>query len=304
MCVTPIRIGQGSDAMVVGCGKCMPCHIKYCNQWRFRMLIHANNNPVFHCVTLTYTNDHLPIVKSEYNGKNYMTLVKADTQNFFKLLRYYTNERYKQYAPKVSYLISGEYGDKLKRPHYHAIIFNAHPDDILKSWTKGAIHFGDSDLEATVNYALKYTLKSRIHTYYHKGSPYIRPFMTCSKGIGIQLVSTEQRRYGRHVIKCIHNVDLPDNVHIGNNKTSLPRYYQNIINKKIDTEEHKIKAIKKEMELNSKVAKSGKTRIEYNKMYHKYLWQISKEQMYDNEITMDIPPELQEYLNNKTITNH
>lgn len=196
MCVTPIIL---KNEMIVGCGRCVPCHIKYCNQWAYRFNIHLNHNPIAYCITMTYNNLHLPIITDLDTNRNYMSLSKRDIQLFMKKLRKAHVKRYGKLAPKISYLISGEYGDKFKRPHYHAIIFNAHADDILNSWTDsngeaiGQLYFGQNDIQATLKYALKYTIKSKIHTYYHKNSHYIRPFVLVSKGIGEQMLVTKKK---------------------------------------------------------------------------------------------------------------
>lgn len=65
-------------------------------------------------ITLTYSPEALP-----KNG----TLVKRDVQTFFKRLR-------KSLSPKkIRFFACGEYGEKLSRPHYHAIIFgHSFPD--------------------------------------------------------------------------------------------------------------------------------------------------------------------------------
>lgn len=58
-------------------------------------------------ITLTYDDDHVP------EGG---TLVKRHFQLFMKRLRKSTGQ-------KIRYYMAGEYGDKLGRPHYHALLF-------------------------------------------------------------------------------------------------------------------------------------------------------------------------------------
>ncbi|WNK14846.1 MAG: replication initiator protein [Microvirus sp.] len=292
MCLTPITLASKET---VGCGKCMPCHLKYCNQWAFRFKIHHTHNPLAYCVTLTYDKKHLPLVQSD-EGRVYMTLDKTHTQKFFKKIRKANIKRHGQKAPKISYLIAGEYGDKFKRPHYHAIIFSAHADDIIQSWEHGSIYFGKSDIQATLNYALKYTLKSRIYRLYHNHAPYIRPFMLCSQGIGAQLVTTKSKRYdylnqetgeiqkNRRVIKCIDNVQLPDTVKSGGIQMSLPRYYQRIANITVDTEQFRVKSIEKAFKMGHWLNEQKLTTTQWKKMYQKTLWETSKTHMYDNEV--------------------
>lgn len=58
-------------------------------------------------VTLTYATENLP-----QGG----TLVKKDFQDFMKRVR-------RRYAKKISYYHCGEYGERTRRPHYHALLF-------------------------------------------------------------------------------------------------------------------------------------------------------------------------------------
>lgn len=59
-------------------------------------------------ITLTYDDDHLPV-----GG----TLKKDDWQRFAKRLRKHFKGR------KIKYFHCGEYGERTKRPHYHALLF-------------------------------------------------------------------------------------------------------------------------------------------------------------------------------------
>ena len=144
------------------------------------------------------------------------------------------NKRYKNAPnkPKISYLICGEYGDKFKRPHYHAIVFGAHADDIVKSWPYGAIYFGANNPDATVKYALKYVMKSRL--WKSMGGSYERPFINVSKGIGAsliergsktyQVVNTETGEFHKYKITC-YNSNVPEQIEFGGIRMLLTRYY-------------------------------------------------------------------------------
>lgn len=72
-------------------------------------------------ITLTYDDEHLP-----KNG----TLNKKHFQDFMKRYR-------KAIAPKkIRFYHCGEYGDKKRRPHYHALIFGDYFSDAKFSHTK------------------------------------------------------------------------------------------------------------------------------------------------------------------------
>ena len=86
-------------------------------------------------------------------------------------------------ARKLSYIpfmVTGEYGEKNKRPHWHAIIFNYSPPDkkhkyttdldekvydseeISKLWGKGNIEFGSVTMESA-GYVARYAAKKLVH---------------------------------------------------------------------------------------------------------------------------------------------
>lgn len=125
-------------------------------------------------LTLTYDDAHL---KSP-------TLNYLDFQLFMKSLlelrtRNVTDKetRDKLYIP---FMVTGEYGEKNKRPHWHALLFNYSPPDanpthqtklghqvyhskILSDlWGKGKIEFGDVTLESA-SYTARYAAKKLVH---------------------------------------------------------------------------------------------------------------------------------------------
>lgn len=92
----------------VPCGKCSGCRADQALMWSVRAYHESTQHLKNSFLTLTYSDENLPP-----DGK----LDKAHLQNFFKRLR-------KQYPPKhIRYIACGEYGEKTRRPHYHAIIF-------------------------------------------------------------------------------------------------------------------------------------------------------------------------------------
>lgn len=281
MCLSPITIKKNTaDSLTVGCGRCEPCHIKYVNQWSLRFRIHANYNPIFFCVTLTYSGKNLPYVTTK-QGKTYMTLYRAHATNFFKTLRNNHNKTYKNVPkPKISYLICGEYGDKFKRPHYHAIIFGASRSDIIKSWKYGEIHFGASDLEATVNYTLKYAVKSRLYKIYNN-TAYERPFINVSKGIGLDLICDPLTGEAR-------TTKLPELIQVKSHTVQLPRYYTSKLGINLDTEKYKELSIEKHR-LHAKLLKEQNSNTyKYVKEYHKNRYDKSNPNSYNNEIITNI----------------
>ena len=114
--------------VTVPCGKCIGCRLDYSRQWANRCMLEMQYHDEAWFVTLTYDQAHVPL--SWYDDPNTgeafqaMTLRKRDFQLFMKRLR-------KAYEPqKIRYFAAGEYGDKKLRPHYHAILFGLHLDDL------------------------------------------------------------------------------------------------------------------------------------------------------------------------------
>lgn len=98
------------------CGHCVGCRKEQARQWATRCMHEAAMHAESCFITVTYDDEHLPHPPS---------LAKREHQLFMKRLR-------KALEPKkISFFLSGEYGDKYGRPHYHAIIFGWWPEDCV-----------------------------------------------------------------------------------------------------------------------------------------------------------------------------
>ena len=110
----------------IPCGKCIGCRLEYSRQWAIRCVKELETTKgQSWFLTLTYDNDHLPrkTFQEEASGTRVQVgeLRPTDLQLFIKRLR----ERVRRkYNVELRFFACGEYGDKYKRPHYHAIIFN------------------------------------------------------------------------------------------------------------------------------------------------------------------------------------
>lgn len=139
---------------LIPCGHCMGCRLDRARVWADRMLLElADNNYNAIFVTLTYDNEHVPYTQPLKPGLYYVpeagvqyfdseelwvpesygafkgsqTLCVRDVQLFFKRLR----KAFK--GKRIRYFLSGEYGPKTNRPHYHAIIFGLSLSDFEDS---------------------------------------------------------------------------------------------------------------------------------------------------------------------------
>jgi len=91
----------------VPCGQCIGCRLDYARQWAIRCMHEASLHEYNCFITLTYHPDFLP------KGG---TLVKKHFQDFMKRFR-------KKIEVPIKFYQCGEYGEKYRRPHYHACIF-------------------------------------------------------------------------------------------------------------------------------------------------------------------------------------
>lgn len=116
---------------LIPCGHCLGCRQQQANEWTNRLLMESKYHDSMYFVTLTYDNDHLPAnyEVDEETGelKGGFTLSKRDCQLFMKRLR-------KAFpADRIRYYLAGEYGPTTGRPHYHAILFGLHVNDLEPS---------------------------------------------------------------------------------------------------------------------------------------------------------------------------
>lgn len=99
---------QGAVPAQVPCGQCIGCRLAHSRDWATRCMHEAHMHESSSFITLTYSPEHLP-----ENG----SLVRKHFTDFLKRLRKALG------SVKIRYFGCGEYGSKLERPHYHAIIF-------------------------------------------------------------------------------------------------------------------------------------------------------------------------------------
>lgn len=102
-----LRRHRTMRALDLACGQCIGCRLERSRQWAVRCVheaqLHENNS----FITLTYGPGHLEAARS---------LCYRDFQLFMKKLRRSTPE-------KIRFYMCGEYGEKNKRAHFHALLF-------------------------------------------------------------------------------------------------------------------------------------------------------------------------------------
>lgn len=173
-------------------------------------------------VTLTYDADHVP--------KDGSLSVKA-CQDFLKRLR----ERVR--PVRIRFFLCGEYGERLARPHYHAIIFGWEPPDrkrlpghfdyaeysselLSEIWGHGNVHVGGVSFDSAsyvANYATKKISGEKAEAHYGGRRP---EFLLMSRRPGI----------GRWWIEEFAGDVYPaDEVIVRGVQARPPRYYDQVV---------------------------------------------------------------------------
>lgn len=97
-----------SSQIQLSCGRCIGCRLERSRQWAMRLTHELRFHKESSFITLTYKPECLP----EHGSLNIKHF-----QDFMKRFRKDV------YPKKIRFFHAGEYGEKLGRPHYHAIIF-------------------------------------------------------------------------------------------------------------------------------------------------------------------------------------
>lgn len=234
-CIRPLKGGFDSkgnitfsekqaDKSIIGyefeCRKCLPCRLNIAREKAIRTLHESKMHEDNIFLTLTYSDEHMRSSK----------LIYEDFQKFMKKLRKTQNQ-------KISYMVTGEYGELNKRPHWHAIIFNYSPkdlkyyytsdrgDDVFKSktidklWAKNNSELRPNEIGSvtleSAGYVARYASKKLVHGK-DQDHDYHPIHKTSSKyGIGRPWIE----KYYKHTFENGF-VTLPNG-----QITKIPRYY-------------------------------------------------------------------------------
>lgn len=180
------------------CGRCIECRLQYGAEWALRSVKEAMMYDQNCFITLTYSDENLGNNKLNYIedfqpfinrlrskifndfmkknfGEGYWSSLDPKQQKEFR--KEHKNEIEKT---RISVFSTGEYGEKGKRKHWHALIFNWRPSDLLFKfstsrgdknyssasldllWGKGDTITGDITLESA-GYCARYAAKKLCH---------------------------------------------------------------------------------------------------------------------------------------------
>lgn len=227
ICWSPKNYSKEYATFQLPCGKCISCRLEYARQWAIRCVHEAQMHEKNSFITLTYSDENLISDK----------LIYSDFQKFMKRLRR------KNPHLTIGCFVTGEYGDKRKRPHWHAIIFNWRPsdtiykysnergDDVFSSseltslWPHGISELGSVTFESA-GYCARYAAKKLVH-----GSDQSHDFQPISK-------KSSKNAIGKAWLEK-HWPDAFNYGHIileNGSKSAIPRYYEKWLQKNHPTE--------------------------------------------------------------------
>jgi hypothetical protein len=116
------------DLIQLPCGRCIGCRLEYSRQWANRLMLEREYHDSAYFVTFTYNDFFVP--RAYYpdpetgEALTSLTLSKVHWQLLMKRVR-------KMFPDdQLRFYVSGEYGTDTMRPHFHAIIFGLHLDDL------------------------------------------------------------------------------------------------------------------------------------------------------------------------------
>lgn len=119
----------------VPCGKCLGCKQKKIRDWALRCQHESKMHEFSYFVTLTYDDDHLPDGGS-LRYEDFRSFMKK-ARHWYGIFDWKTKKQWDK--TKIRFFMCGEYG-KLKRPHYHVLLYNFPIPDLkfLKTSSKGS----------------------------------------------------------------------------------------------------------------------------------------------------------------------
>jgi len=152
----------------LNCRQCSGCRYARLREWATRIYCESKLHSESCFLTFTYSPEHLPDSQNLY---------QEDMTLFWKRLR----KRYPHHH--IRYFYAGEYGEKLRRPHYHAIVMGFDPlDKIAKGkrgayqqfvsqslndlWGKGWVDVGEANMNS-IMYTAGYIQKKAMGPAYH-----------------------------------------------------------------------------------------------------------------------------------------
>jgi len=225
--------------ITVPCGGCIGCRIDNAREWTIRCMHEAQSHQDNSFITLTYSNEHLPI-DTGLDKKHFQQFMKNLRQNFP--------------TKKIRYYMVGEYGDKNMRPHYHACLFGLDFTDKMhfkrnenrgmlytsptldRIWTKGFSTIGTVTWQSA-GYCARYIMKKvKLKDDAQKGTYGLRRYERVDQDTGITIRIQPEYNQGSlkpgighdWFKKYTSDVFPADFIVINAKKYPVPKYYDKL----------------------------------------------------------------------------
>ncbi len=250
------RLPPKGEAVTLPCGQCWGCRLEQSRQWATR-LTHENSQHKESCfITLTYNKENLPGDWS-LHVEHFQKFIKRLRKKIKTQIKYFHAGEYGE--PKIPLAVNayGEYiGERLGRPHYHALIFGYEfkdkkilkavenggenynyytSEELTKIWGKGYCLIGDITWKSAAyvaRYAMKKITGDKKESHYERKKP---EYITMSRRPAI----------GTGWYKKYKDGVFPwDEVIINGYKTTPPRFYDKILEKEDETTYLEIKRLR------------------------------------------------------------
>ena len=227
-----IRLSLGhDDYFSVPCGMCLNCRVDKQNSLIDRAEWEYINYGCGAFVTFTFDDAHLnqyQFIDSK-DGKLKATLSRKCGKDFLNRLNKLVKKFCKEIGvtplcrPDYKYILSGEYGDKFKRPHFHALFFGLDFAFCKRLFWRAWKGYGQIQVNPIraggIKYATKYItsqtfgyLKFYQYGYHHLEAPYSVHSTKFGEGLYKSQISYIKNHNGNY---RWHNTDRP-----------LPKYYK------------------------------------------------------------------------------
>lgn len=240
-CISPIKAGFNRNDDIVystkladpgqigfqfECRKCLPCRLNIAREKAIRSTHEAKMHQDNIFITLTYDEQNLESPRLIY--EHWQLFIKSLRERVARGIKD-KDTRNQLYIP---YMVTGEYGEETKRPHWHAILFNYAPQDpkakytsdrgdrvfesetLTKLWKRGSVEYGDVTMESA-SYVARYAAKKLVHGADQDHDYHPIHKTSCKRAIGRSWIE----KYHKHTFENGYIV-LPNG-----SVTKIPRYY-------------------------------------------------------------------------------
>ena len=241
ICWSPKSFSKEYATFQLPCSKCIECRLEYARQWAVRCVHEASIFEQNSFITLTYADEHLKDARLQY--RDFQLFIKRLRKYIFTdFIKGYGIENWKLHTKTekkhiyekhtIGIFVTGEYGDRTKRPHWHAIIFNWQPRDCTKRYTSDSGHpvYASATLDSLWGYG-----KTEVGSVNFDSAGYVaryaaKKLVHGDDGHDYEPISKKSSKHAigkRFLEKYWKDIFVHGEVILPNGKKStIPRYYE------------------------------------------------------------------------------